>query len=327
MAARLDHGERLRIEAWLSVGLGDREIAQRLGRCARTVRRERLRCSGSYRADEAQGDADRKGRRPRVGKLVADPELAGLVRERLEKGWSPVAISADLARLGGSRVCAETIYQSVYRPNGGGLGPDAWELLVRRRRGRRQRGWRLRSDPLGPGSRAKSIVERPLVVAERSRAGDWEADLLVCDRNQAVVLVAVERRTRLTLLSPLGDRYDAQTVARGIIRLLTPIPPNLRKTLTLDRGGEMSAWEYIERRLGIDVYYCDPQTPQQKGTCEQTNGMLRRAQWLPRYLTADQIRHRTPRVQHQINTMPRKLHHNQPPALIYAQTLNQDNHH
>lgn len=141
------------------------------------------------------------------------------------------------------------------------------------------------------------------------------------------MLVATERVTRLTLLCPLGDRYDSGTVARAIIRTLKPIPPDLRRTLTLDRGGEMSAWRTIERRLGTDVYYCDPQTPQQKSTCEQTNGMLRRAQWLPRHLTESQTRQRTQWVQHQINTMPRKLLNNQPPILIYAQTLNQDNHH
>lgn len=327
MAGRVSFEERLRIEAWVSVGLGDGEIASRLGRCARTISRERSRCSGGYVADEAQADADRKALRPRVGKLVGDPVLAGRVRERLERGWSPVAVAVDLARLGGARVCAETIYQSVYRSDGGGLGSDAWELLVRRRRCRRPQGWRQRHALAGPLRAAKTIRERPQVVEERSRVGDWEADLLVCDRNQATVLVAVERHTRLTLLRPLENPYDSRTVGRGLVRMLKPIPKQMLRTLTLDRGGEMSAWRIMEQGLGIDVYYCDPQAPQQKGSCEHTNGMLRRAQWLPRHLTAHQIQTRTRWVQHQINTMPRKLLNNQPPLLIYAQALNQDNHH
>ena len=89
----------------------------------------------------------------------------------------------------------------------------------------------------------------------------------------------------------------------------------------------MSGWRIIEKGLDINVYYCDPRAPQQKGSCEQTNGMLRRSQWLPRHLTADQISHRTKWVQDQINTMPRRIHNNQPPLLVYAQALNPDNHH
>lgn len=178
MAARVSFGERLKVEALVSAGLGDGEIGERLGRCARTIRRERLRCSGgSYSAEAAQADADRKAARPRFPKLVADRVLAGRVQERLVWGWSPVAIAADLARLGGSRVCAETIYQSLYRGEAGGLGPDGLELLVRRRQRRRPQGWRRRPSHLGPLAGAKTIHQRPPEAHDRIQVGHWEADL------------------------------------------------------------------------------------------------------------------------------------------------------
>lgn len=325
MAARLDFGERLKIEAFVGAGYGTAEVAERLGRCDRTVRRELSRVGdGPYRADRAQADADRRAARPKAARLVADRVLAESVLAGLGRGWSPAAVSEDLRRRGDSWVCAETIYQAVYAGEAGGLGQDAWKLLTRQRQRRRRRGWR--HNTIGPLAGSKTIHQRPPEAENRVALGHWEADLLMCDRNRAAVLVAVERVTRLTLLHPLADRYDSRSVARGLIRVLKPIPPRLRQTLTLDRGGEMSAWRIIEAALSVDVYYCDAKAPQQKGSCEHINGMLRRTQWLPRHLNNHQIRHRTRWVQHQINLMPRKILNNTPALLAYAKTLNQDNH-
>ena len=179
MAQRLSFGERARIEAMRSAGVGVDEAARRLGRDPSTIYRELKRngSGGGYDAEKAQGRADRRARRPKEAKLAADCELAEMVSERLAMRWSPHAICADL-RARGYRVSAETIYAACYDHTGRrGLPEGSWRLLPRRWQRRKPRGRAMRKpSPLGD---FKAIAARPVAVEDRREAGHWEGDLII----------------------------------------------------------------------------------------------------------------------------------------------------
>lgn len=327
MAARLVFEERCAIEAMIGVEASTRQIAEALDRHPSTVRREINRGGGgAYRAEDAQAEAERRARRPKVPKLVTDPELADAVSEGLKMGWSPHAIAADLRNKGlspGRRVCAETIYQACYEPCGRrGLTAGSWRRLPRRRRRRkpRSRCEQAKRNPLGD---IRSISDRPSSIEERTEPGHWEGDLIIGAHNRTAVVTLTERVTRHTLLAPLPNGYRAPQTAQAISDAFSRVPKPLRKTLTWDQGREMADWCSVEQQTGLSVYFCDPRSPWQRGTNEHTNGMLRR--WLPKSTNLNIGRIPLSIIEDNLNLMPRRLHNWHSPHDLYNALTS--NHH
>ena len=315
MAARLSATERVRIEALRSEGMRCEDIAERLGRHPSTVWRELDRGRGRdgvYQASQAQQAAQARARRPRDSKLEADEGLAARVCRGLRRGWSPHAISADLADTG-RRVCAETIYRAAY--SGRGLGRDAWKDLPRRRRRRRPRiSHAQKASPLGS---FRPLRERPAAAADRSEPGHWEGDLIVGEQNRTAAATLVERVSRHTLVVPLPQGYRAPQVARAVTAALARQPAHLVRTLTWDQGREMARWADIEAALGIEVFFCDPHAPWQRPSNEHANGLLRR--WLPKATPLDLNPLRLSVIEDNLNWMPRRIHNWQSAAAVYTQ--------
>ena len=301
MAGRLSLDERARVEAHTRAGASPDEIAVLLGRYRATVYREleRGRCGGVYRAEQAQQQADRRGRRLRVGKLEADPELAGQVTAGLKAGCSPHAVSADLA-VWGRRVGAETIYRAAY--SGCGLGAEAWADLPRAQRRRRPRS--RHREKAGPLGQYRPLSERPAAVEDRSEAGHREGDLIIGAANRSAAATLVERVSRDTLVVALRDGCTAPDVCTAVTDALARQPAHLVRSLTWDQGREMARWADIETALGIEVFFCDPHSPWQRGTNEQTNGLLRR--WLPKGTPLDLSPLRLSITEDNLNWRPRR---------------------
>ena len=317
MARRLCPDERARIEAMARAGLCSAEIAQVLGRHRCTVRRELARGGGPrrYRADDAQRSADARAARPRACKLAGDAQLASAVQERLGQRWSPHAISADL-RSQGLKVCAETIYRACYANSAvTGLVPGSWAKLPRQRRRRMPRG-RLEQAKRSALGQYRPIADRPAEADSRKEPGHWEGDLVIGRANRSAVATLVERTSRHTLVVPLPGGYDARSTARAVADALGRQPASMVRTLTWDQGTEMARWADVEAALGIEVYFCEPRSPWQRPTNEQTNGLLRR--WLPKSTDLDTSPARLAVIEDNLNTMPRKLHHWQSAQTIYS---------
>ena len=306
MARRLGAGERARIEVLSSVGLGDGEIAERLGRSRATIWRERRRgAPGAYRAGRAQAAAEARAKRPRLSKLASDEVLGREVQDRVDERLSPHVISAELRELGW-RVCAETIYRACYADCAqSGLEAGSWAKLPRARRRRKPRGRCEQAKRSALGG-YKPIADRPATAEDRQEPGHWEGDLIIGARNRSAVATLVERSSRHTLLAALPDGYDAQSTARAVAAALGRQPEAMLKTLTWDQGTEMARWADVEQALGIEVYFCDPRSPWQRATNEQNNGVLRR--WLPKGTDLDIAAARLAVIEDRINNMPRKLH-------------------
>ena len=280
MAQRLSSEERVRVDEMARAGVDVDEMARRLGRHRSTVHRELKRCGGrcGYDAEAAQAAADLRARRPKTPKLAGDPVLAAAVGGLLADRMSPHAISAQL-RSEGHGICAETVYAACYDHSGArGLPEGSWKLLPRRCRKRRPRGRHARKpSPLGD---FKAISQRPASVEDRRQPGHWEGDLIIGKANRSAVATLVERTSRQTLTVALPHGYDAHNTAAAVTAALARQPRHLVKTLTWDQGREMARWPDIEATLGIEVYFCDPHSPWQRPTNEQTNCEYRTAETL-----------------------------------------------
>ena len=280
MAQRLSRDERARVEAMVTAGVSVAESARRLERDPSTIHRELARNRGGvgYDAEAAHAAAAARARRPKTPKLAADPVLAGSVSALLAHRMSPHAICA-LLRCEGTRVSAETIYRACYDATGRrGLPEGSWRLLPRRCRRRKPQGRHAqRRSPLGD---FRPISERPAAVEDRREAGHWEGDLIIGKNNRSAAVTLTERLSRQTLLAALPSGYDAPSVASAVAAALARQTRHLVRTLTWDQGREMARWADIETALGAKVYFCDPRSPWQRPTNEQTNGLLRR--WLPK---------------------------------------------
>lgn len=314
---RLTRDERARIEAGCDAGETDEEIAAAIGRHRTTITRE-LQAGGGrdhYRAEMAHAGATRRGRRPRRGVLAADPVLAGLVLTKLKLRWSPHAIAAWLGTQNGPRCCAEAIYQAAFaNDDASGLPAGTWKLLpaARRRRRARSRAETCRRNVLGP---IINVSERPQAAADRSEPGHWEGDLIKGAHNRSAVVTLVERVTRFTLLGPLWQGATAPDTLACLVGLFDQVPHHLRLSLTWDQGREMADWQTLKTGLRLPVFFCDPHSPWQRPTNENTNRMLRR--WLPKGtdLCHYTIDHDT--IATNLNTMPRRLHNWRSPASLY----------
>jgi IS30 family transposase len=281
----LSQDDRIEIADGLVRGEQVKSIAARIGKSYQSVYREIARNrkpDGRYQPWYAHNQAHVRRRRPKPRRLAVDTALREAVAGKLRRRWSPAQISRWLRRRYPRRVswqvCAETIYEAVYR--GLILHADPVNLrsgrTYRRRRGR----GRTREGALKQTTNMKSIRERPAAVESRRQAGHWEGDLIVGAGQRSAIATLVERKTRLTLLVKLPGNHSAQTVGDALIVAFTKLPAGLRRTLTWDQGNEMFHHERIEKATGIRIYFADPHSPWQRGCNENTNGLLR--QYLPK---------------------------------------------
>lgn len=329
--ARLDAERRALIADRRRAGRGVREIARELGVSHSTVSRELRRNAGPdgrYDAGRAGRRAAERAARPRAGKLERSARLRAEVVRRLAMRWSPEQVSASLRRDfpgdGGMRVSHETIYRALYVQGRGSLREELEVELVLRggRRSRRRR--RLPADPRGRRTwvEGAELALRPPEADDRSVPGHWEGDLVVGSGGRTCLVTLVERSSRFLLCSRLPE-HTAETVAARLAEMVSSLPAALRRTLTWDRGCEMARWRGFADATGFDVYFCDPRSPWQRGTNENTNGLLR--QFFPKgtdfSLVSDAD---VARAQDLLNGRPRKTLGWRTPAEELARTLAED---
>ena len=284
---RLSLAEREEISRGLAAGLSLRSIATGLGRAPSTVSREVASNGGrtGYRALAADQAAWVRAARPKQTKLARWPGLASMVEDKLELRWSPEQISGWLRRRFPTgtvmHVSHETIYRSLFVQARGDLRHELTRHLRTGRAMRRPAGARL---PDGRGVRPNilNISERPAEAADRAVPGHWEGDL-VFGRGMSPVATLVERSTRYLMLVGLPDGHRAELVADALAAAITTLPRQLRRSLTWDQGHEMAEHARFTIDTGVDVYFCDPKSPWQRGSNENTNGLLR--QYLPRHVS------------------------------------------
>jgi len=278
--------ERIEIQAGQRANLGVRAIARALGRSPSTISRELRRNAndwGTYRATRAQAYAYERARRPKVSKLAVSGPLRERVQAELDLKRSPEQIAGRLRREFPDRpemhVSPETIYQAIYLLPRGGLKREIEQCLRTGRtlrHPRRQSGMRRGRIP-----NMVNITERPAEVADRTVPGHWEGDLIIGKDGKSAIGTVVERHSNYLLLvwmDPAKNRVEALT--EGLIRKMKALPDVLRRTLTWDQGKEMSDHARIAIDADIDVYFCDPRSPWQRPTNENTNGLLR--QYFPK---------------------------------------------
>jgi transposase, IS30 family len=280
---RLSFAERETITRGIAAGESGRSIARELGRTASTVSREIVAGGGRrrYRALSGERRAVARGRRPKVGKLAGCARLLAEVEAGLAKRWSPQQISArlkaDYPDDQVMRISAETIYQSLYVQSRGELRRQLSANLRSGRSTRRQRGRRA-------GTRGIEgmipISQRPAEVEDRAVPGHWEGDLIIGAHNRSAVATLVERQTRYAMLCYLGNDRSTLTVIEALKRRVRELPAHLKLSLTWDQGVELSAHRRFTVESGVSVYFCDPHSPWQRGSNENTNGLLR--QYLPK---------------------------------------------
>ncbi len=310
----LSEDERIRLADLRREGRTMREIAAVMGRSLSTVSRELARgvdAAGRYRPFEAHRRALGRRRLHRPSRLARDSTLRDWVAGKLKARWSPEQIARGLRRQFPDEparwLCAETIYQAVYRPDLGGLPRELpGRVLHLRRRGRlaRRHAQARRSGPL---TGVNPIAERPAAALERIEPGHWEGDLITGASNASAIVTMVERVTRSTLLGHLpGAKHDSAAVRDAVVAALSVLPAHLRRTLTWDQGSEMARHAEIAAALGTEIYFCDPHSPWQRPSNENTNGLLR--DYFPKgtdlsVYSADDIA----RVQAELNLRPRKV--------------------
>ena len=300
--------EREEISRGLVSGLSIRAISYDLGRSPSTISREIARNGGrrSYRAANADKAAWKRAKRPKECILSLRPELCEAVSVKLGKRWSPQQISGWLKREypddEAMRVSHETIYKTLYIQSRGVLKRELQSLLRRKRKFRQSR---LTNKGCDRGSiiDAVSISERPPEVEDRAVPGHWEGDLISGSQNSHIATL-VERQTRFVMLVQV-DGKDTQNVVDALIRQMTQLPELLQKTLTWDRGSELADYDRFTMATEIEVYFCDPSSPWQRGSNENTNGLLR--QYFPKGTRLDEYtQDELNEVAMDLNCRPRK---------------------
>ena len=286
-AGRLTLAEREEISRGLAAGCSRRRIAAGLGRAPSTVSREVAANGGArrYRAARADRQAWSRAARPKPCKLATRPVLRDMVEEKLQRRWSPQQIAGWLKLAFPTspemQVSHETIYRTLFVQSRGALRRELTRYLRTGRVIRRPKGVRM---PDGRGGRPNilHISERPAEADDRAVPGHWEGDL-VFGKNMSPVATLVERSTRFVMLVALpSGNHQADVVADALTAAITTLPEQLAKTLTWDQGHEMADHQRFTIQTGVQVYFCDPKSPWQRGSNENTNGLLR--QYLPRRL-------------------------------------------
>ena len=283
-ARALTLAEREEISRAVVSGASVRSIAIQLGRAPSTVSREIRRNGGrdGYRATQADNAAWDRAHRPKHCKLAENPALARIVADKLRLLWSPEQISGWLQHTCPSdqshHVSHETIYRTLFIQARGALKKELLQHLRRTRGMRRSRHHTQKTDIHGQIVGAVSISERPAAVEDRAVPGHWEGDLLFGSRNSQIATL-VERQTRYVMLVKVPSK-DTKTVVNALVKNARKLPHELYKSLTWDRGKEMAAHKRFTMATDIQVYFCDPRSPWQRGSNENTNGLLR--QYLPK---------------------------------------------
>ena len=281
VALRLE--EREEISRGIAAGRSIRRIAARLGRAPSTVSREVRRHGGAsaYRASQADADAWEMALRPKPCRLAAHPELRWCVAQKLALEWSPEQISGWLKREfpadEGMQVSHETIYRSLFVQTRGVLKKELMAHLRTARQMRQAKGGTRRSG-LGQLVDTVSIRERPAEAEDRAVPGHWEGDLLSGAKNTHMATL-VERHSRFAMLIKVPSK-DTATVVGALSKHVRKLPVELRRSLTWDRGKEMAEHKTFTVATKVQVYFCDPRSPWQRGSNENTNGLLR--QYFPR---------------------------------------------
>jgi IS30 family transposase len=275
-------GDREEISRGLEAQRSIREIARHIGRAPSTVSREIARNTPlrwMYRAHRSEQRAWDRALRPKPCRLAQNPILARLVAQKLELDWSPQQISGWLARAfptdQSMQVSHETIYKTLFVQARGVLKK---ELTAHLRRGRTLRRSRQNHERRGHMVDAVSIRERPAEVEDRAVPGHWEGDMLVGSKRTQIATL-VERHSRFVMLVKVPSR-DTQIIAKALARNIRQLPKHLRRSLTWDRGLEMASHKTFSLASDAKVYFCDPYSPWQRGSNENTNGLLR--QYFPK---------------------------------------------
>ncbi len=281
----LSLSEREEISRGLVAGLSIRTIATDLGRSPSTISREINRNGGpdAYRATLADRNAWDRALRPKPCKLVLNRRLCRRVEAKLKRKWSPQQIAGWLKHEhpedDWNQVSHETIYRSLFIQARGALKKELQQYLRSKRHIRRSRTSTLKDDGLGGIPGAVSIRERPAEIEDRAVPGHWEGDLIE-GSNKTCVATLVERHSRYVMLAKI-DKKDAETVIGALIKQSRKLPTELYRSLTWDRGTEMTGHKRFTLETDIKVYICDPKSPWQRGSNENTNRLLR--EYLPKY--------------------------------------------
>ncbi len=316
--------EREEISRAIVAGQSVRAIALSLGRAPSTVSRELKRNGGqvAYRASQADQRAWHRARRPKPCKLVENWRLANMVAAKLQLQWSPEQVAGWLKHLFAGyeeyQVSHETIYRSLYIQARGALKKELLEHLRRSRAMRRSRHHTQKTENHGRIVDAVSISERPPTAADRAIPGHWEGDLL-CGSHNSQIATLVERQTRYVMLVKIVHK-DTETVINALIENARRLPQELYKSLTWDRGSELADHKRFTVATQIQVYFCDPRNPWQRGSNENTNGLLR--QYFPKGLNlADYTQAELDEVARRLNERPRKTLNYETPAQRFEQTV------
>ena len=320
----LSLAEREEISRSLAAGHPIRRIAQLLGRAPSTISREISRNSGqtSYRANCADDAAWKRAPRPKTCKLVDNPVLAEIVATKLQLQWAPEQIAGWLKHtFPGDEDCQvshETIYRSLFIQARGALKKELLAHLRRPRIMRRSRHHTQKTDNHGRIKDTVSISERPAMVEDRAVPGHWEGDLLFGDRNSQIATL-VERQTRYVMLVKVASK-DTETVIDALIDNARELPQELYQSLTWDRGKELADHKRFTLATDIDVYFCDPHSPWQRGSNENTNGLLR--QYFPKGVDVSAYSQaQLNEVARKLNERPRKTLEYQTPAERFSQLV------
>jgi IS30 family transposase len=324
----LSLAEREEIAVGLAARKSLRQIARELGRPASAVSREVARNSsgtGSYRALAAQARAEVRARRPKEARLAGNEELHAWVQDKLRQRWSPEQISRRLAAefpdRPEMRVSHETIYQSLYVQGRGALRRELAASLRTGRALRKPR--RVTGERRGKIAGMVNISERPAEVADRAVPGHWEGDLLMGAAGKSAIGTLVERTTRFAMLVPLPGGHDAAAVAEALTPVIAGLPGAVRRSLTWDQGWEMRSHAQVAVDADVEIYFCDPHSPWQRGSNENTNGLLR--QYFPKGTSlAGHSPEQLAAVADELNGRPRKTLGWKTPAEALAEILDRD---
>ncbi len=320
----LSLAEREEISRGVVAGRSLRSIAASLGRAPSTVSREINRNGGrrSYRANQADQATWDRAHRPKTCKLAHNRALAGIVAKRLQLEWSPRQIAGWLKRTYPDdetyQVSHETIYRTLFIQARGALKKELLQHLRRSRRMRRSRHHTQKTADHGRISDAVSIRERPAEAEDRAVPGHWEGDLLFGSNNSQIATL-VERHTRYVMIARVKSK-DTETVINALIRQAHKLPRELYQSLTWDRGKEMADHKRFSLDTDIKVYFCDPQSPWQRGSNENTNGLLR--QYFPKGMDLSNIhQNRLNAVARRLNERPRETLNFETPAERFNQCV------
>jgi IS30 family transposase len=316
--------EREEISRALVAGHSMRSIAAQLGRAPSTISREIARNGGQegYRASQADQLAWDRAQRLKVCKLVENRVLAHIVAGKLQMWWSPEQIAGWLKRTypGNEdyQVSHETIYRSLFIQARGALKKELLVHLRRTRLMRRSRHHTMKTDDHGRIRDTVPISERPATVEDRAVPGHWEGDLL-CGSAHSQIVTLVERQSRYVMLAKVSGS-DSETVINALIKHARKLPQELYKSLTWDRGKEMADHKRFTVATDVQVYFCDPQHPWQRGSNENTNGLLR--QYFPKGTDLSAYSQtKLNAVARQLNERPRKTLNYETPAERFHQSV------